>query len=206
MITQYYTVSSSSPQCSHPDQVIQMLPDSNRIKKHLLFWTLWPHFPCPRKWWGLTLLWSTRKSKSRSGSAMDAAILAGGGERLLGSSRELDVEGQVQKIQKNAEKRGREDDWVFGRTQTMEVLSFCSLYCQKVASKMLRQNSLAYLTLNPWEILRSNPLLCTPSPVQCPKRHETVGTCSSTASTLSQEALKAVPVWVDWTGKAGGTG
>lgn len=47
---------------------------------------------------------------------MDAAILAGGGERLLGSSRELDVEGQVQKIQKNAEKRGREDDWVFGRT------------------------------------------------------------------------------------------
>lgn len=80
---------------------------------------------------------------------MDAAILAGGGERLLGSSRELDVEGQVQKIQKNAEKRGREDDWVFGRTQTIEVLSFCSLYCQKVARKMLRQNSLAYLTLNP---------------------------------------------------------
>lgn len=64
-----------------------------------------------------------------------------------------------------------------------------------------RQSSLVKLILNLGEVLGSKPLLCPSSPVQCLKRHGTVGTRDSAASTLSQEVLKVSPVWVDLTGK-----
>lgn len=117
-----------------------------------------------------------------------AGLELGKGQGVLGGWIE---KGRYRKAGKNSEgcRKNRKGDWVFWTISAIGVLSFCSLYCQKVTIKTNRQNGSAKLILNPREFLGSNPLLYTSSLVQCLKRCGTVGMCFSAANTLVKKCF-----------------